>query len=207
VNLTERDQALKFARKRYGLQFDDADRCRNAVSLIRGVMIRAWWLGGTRLGDMVMGRLLAIVGEDTDLFLDEVHQVMDGLRQTGFSPVRTETAVLVAVGADVTLARYNQTLSCYLPAYGEVEKQAARFLMDKRDVEALDFMTQEKFRAPGYLFANYVVPTDSADSLSLPFDTTGMDTQLISTRLRELRLAEGKIPTADTTAADSARKR
>jgi hypothetical protein len=206
VNLTERDQALKFARKRYGLQFDDADRCRNAVSLIRGVMIRAWWLGGTRLGDMVMGRLLAIVGEDTDLTLDEVHQLTDGLRRTGFSPVRTETAVLVAEGADVTLARYNQTLSCYLPAYGEIEKQAARFLMDKKDVEALDFMTQEKFRAPGYLFENYVTPTDSTDSLSLPFDTTGMDTQLISTRLRELHLAKGKSPTTDTTAADSARK-
>ena len=31
VDLTERDQALKFARKRYGLKYDDADRCRNAV--------------------------------------------------------------------------------------------------------------------------------------------------------------------------------
>jgi anionic cell wall polymer biosynthesis LytR-Cps2A-Psr (LCP) family protein len=205
VNLTERDQALKFARKRYGLQFDDADRCRNAVSLIRGVMIRAWWLGGTRLGDMVIGRMLAVVGEDTDLSADEVHQVIDGLRRAGFSPVRTETAVLVAEGADVTLARYNQTLSCYLPAYGEIEKQAARFLMDKRDVEALDFMTQQKFRAPGYLFENYVAPTDSADSLTaLPFDTTGMDTQVISTRLRELRLAKRKNPTAETTSADSA---
>jgi hypothetical protein len=208
VNLTERDQALKFARKRYGLKFDDADRCRNAVSLIHGVMTRTWWLGGTRLGDMVIGRLLAIVGEDTDLTVDEVHQVKDGLRRAGFSPVRTETAVLVAEGADVTLARYDMTLSCYLPVYGEIEKQAARFLMDKRDVEALDFMTQEKFRAPGYLFANYVVPADSTDSLApLPFDTTGMDSQLISTRLRELRLAKAKNPTAETTATDSARKR
>jgi anionic cell wall polymer biosynthesis LytR-Cps2A-Psr (LCP) family protein len=206
VNLTERDQALQFARKRYGLQFDDADRCRNAVSLIRSVMIRAWWLGGTRLGDMVMGRLLAIVGEDTDLTLDEVHQLTDGLRRTGFSPVRTETAVLVAEGADVTLARYNQTLSCYLPAYGEIEKQAARFLMDARDVEALDFMTQEKFRAPGYLFENYVTPTDSTDSLSLPFDTTGMDTQLVSTRLKELGLTGKEKPSAESAAAESARK-
>jgi hypothetical protein len=208
VNLIERDQALKFARKRYGLQFDDADRCRNAVSLIRGVMIRAWWLGGTRLGDMVIGRLLAIVGEDTDLTLDEVHQVMDGLRRTGFSPVRTETAVLVAEGADVTLTRYNQTLSCYLPAYGEIEKQVDRFLLDKQDVAALDFMTQEKFRAPGYLFDNYVTPTDSTDSLTpLPFDTAGMDTQLKSTRLKELGRGRKEKPRADSTAADSARKR
>jgi hypothetical protein len=208
VNLSERDQALKFARKRYGLQFDDADRCRNAVSLIRGVMIRAWWLGGTRLGDMVLGRLLTIVGEDTDLSADEAHQVIDGLRRVGFSPVATKTAVLIAEGADVTLARYNQTLSCYLPAYGEIEKQVDRFLLDKQDVAALDFMTQEKFRAPGYLFENYVTPTDSADSLApLPFDTAGMDTQIISTRLRELRLAKEKNPAAETTAADSAGKR
>jgi hypothetical protein len=206
VNLTERDQALKFARKRYGLKFDDADRCRNAVSLIRGIMTRTWRLGGTRLGDMIVGRLLAIVGEDTDLTIDEVHQVMDGLRQAGFSPVRTETAVLIGEGADVTLARYNQTLSCYLPAYGEIEKQAARFLMDRKDIDAISFMTQEKFRAPGYLFANYIVPTDSADSLApLPFDTTGMDSALKSTRLKELGRAGEEKP-AETTATDSTRK-
>ena len=207
VNLTERDQALKFARKRYGLQFDDADRCRNAVSLIRGVMIRAWWLGGTRLGDMVIGRLLAIVGEDTDLSADEVHQVTNGLRRAGFSPAKTETAVLVGEGADVTLARYSQTMSCYLPAYGEIEKQAARFLMDKKDVDAISFMTQEKFRAPGYLFENYVTPTDSADSLTpLPFDTTGMDAQLKSTRLKELGAAR-EHGRGETTATDTARKK
>lgn len=48
ARLTERDQALEFARKRYGLEYDDADRCRNAASLIRGVIMRTWWLGGTR---------------------------------------------------------------------------------------------------------------------------------------------------------------
>jgi anionic cell wall polymer biosynthesis LytR-Cps2A-Psr (LCP) family protein len=207
VNLTERDQALKFARKRYGLRFDDADRCRNAVSLIRSIMTRMWRLGGTRLGDMIVGRLLAIVGEDTDLTIDEVHQVMDGLRRAGFSPARTKTAVLIAEGADVTLTRYNQTLSCYLPAYGEIEKQVDRFLLDKQDVAALDFMTQEKFRAPGYLFENYVTPTDSADSLTpLPFDTTGMDTQLKSTRIKELGRDRKEKPSANSTAADSARK-
>ena len=191
VELTERDQALKFARKRRGLKFDDADRCRNAVALISGMMARTWWLGGTRLGDMVLGRLLAIVGEDTDLTIDEVHQIIDGLRRAGFTPVRTGTAVLVAEGAEVTLARYDMTLSCYLPVYGEIEKQAERFLLDRQDVAALTFMTQEKFRAPGYLFANYVVPSDSADSLALPFDTAGMDSQVISTRLKELGRAKG----------------
>ena len=155
---------------------------------------------------MVIGRMLAIVGEDTDLSTDEVHQVTNGLRRAGFSPAKTETAVLVGEGADVTLTRYNQTMSCYLPAYGEIEKQAARFLMDKKDVDAISFMTQEKFRAPGYLFAGYVVPTDSADSLALPFDTTGMDTQVRATRLKELGKARKTKPAAESTAADSTEK-
>jgi len=214
-DLTERDQALMFARKRRGLKFDDADRCRNAVSLIRGVMERTWWLGGTRLGDMVVTRLLAIVGEDTDLTFDEVHQVTDGLRRAGFSPVKAGGAVLVGEGAEVTLARYSLTLSCYLPVYREIEKQVDHFLLDKKDVPALDFMTPEKYSAPGYLFADYVVPSDSADSLALPFDTVGMDSQLKATRLKELSTARGhgrnppltseRVP-AETTAADSAGK-
>lgn len=218
VNLTERDQALKFARKRRGLKFDDADRCRNAVSLIHGMMARTWWLGGTRLGDMVIARLLAIVGEDTDLTVEEVHQVTRGLRRAGFSPVNTDNAVLVGEGAEVTLTRYDMTLSCYLPAYGEIEKQVDRFLLDKKDVAALNFMTQEKYSAPGYLFADYVVPSDSADSLALPFDTAGMDTQLKTTRLKELGEAKGharnptgvsdRVPALpETTAIDSAHKR
>jgi hypothetical protein len=206
VNLTERDQALKFARKRYGLKFDDADRCRNAVSLIRAVLARMWWLGGTRLGDMVVGRLLAAVGSDTDLTLDEVRQLAGDLRQAGFSPVKTGTAVLVSEGARVTLTRYNMTLSCCLPVYGEIEKQIERFLLDKQDVAALDFMTQEKFRAPGYLFADYAAPSDSTDTLSLPFDTTGMDTQVKATRLKELGKARKAKPAAESTAADSTKK-
>jgi len=208
VNLTERDQALKFARKRYGLKFDDADRCRNAVSLIRGVMTRTWRLGGTRLGDMIIGRLLAIVGEDTDLTADEVHQVMDDLRRAGFSPARTETAVLVSEGADVTLTRYNQTLSCYLPIYREIEKQVDRYLLDKKDVQALDFMTQEPFRVPYYVDSNYVTAVDSTDTVApLPFDTTGMDTQLKSTRIRELGVAGKEKSPAESAAVDSAHKR
>jgi hypothetical protein len=207
MNLTERDQALKFARKRYGLAFDDADRCRNAVSLIRSIMTRTWWLGGTRLGDIVMARLLAIVGEDTDLTVNEVHQLTDGLRQAGFSPVRTETAVLVAEGADVTLTRYNQTLSCYLPIYREIEKQVQRYLLDRKDVQALDFMTQEPYRVPYYVDSSYVAAVDSTDTVApLPFDTTGMDTQLISTRLKELGAVKKENPPAESAVTDSARK-
>jgi len=208
VKLTERDEALKFARKRYGLKFDDTDRCRNAVSLIRSIVARTWRLGTTRLGDMVVKRLVTIVGEDTDLTPDEIHQLFDGLRRAGFSPARTETAVLIGESAEVTLKRYDQTLSCYLPAYAEIEKQVNRFLLDQQDVAALDFMTQEKFRAPGYLFENYVTAGDSADSLPpLPFDTTGMDTQLKSTRLKEVRRARTYRLTPETTAVDTAGKR
>jgi hypothetical protein len=198
VNLTERDQALMFARKRKGLEFDDADRCRNAVTFVRGIMIRTWWLAGTRLGDMILGRMLAIVGADTDLTPDEIHEIADGLRRTGFSPAWTGTAVLVSEGAEVTLARYDQTLSCYLPVYREIEKQVDRFLLDKKDVQALDFMSQEPFRVPGYVGSNYVVPVDSVDSVApLPFDTTGMDTQVVRTRLKELgtpRPAKESVP-------------
>ncbi|MCX6842805.1 MAG: LCP family protein [candidate division WOR-3 bacterium] len=187
VDLTERNQALKFARKRYGLKYDDADRCRNAVSLVRGVMVRAWWLAGTRLGDMILQRLLAIVGPDTDLTPDEIHEVAEGLREVGFSPTWIKTAVLVSEGAEVTLTRYNQTLSCYLPVYREIEKQVDRFLLDKKEVQALDFMSQEPYRVPAYVDSNYAAPVDSADSVApLPFDTAGMDTQVIDTRLKEL---------------------
>jgi hypothetical protein len=199
VNLTERNQALKFARKRYGLKYDDADRCRNAVSLVRGIMIRAWWLAGTRLGDIILQRMLAIVGTDTDLTLDEIHEVADGLRRAGFSPAWTKTAVLVSEGADVTLTRYNQTLSCYLPVYREIEKQTDRFLLDKKEVQALDFMSQEPFRVPGYFDSSYVTPVDSAESVvPLPFDTTGMDTQVRSTRLKELGRPEHAKETLDS---------
>jgi hypothetical protein len=191
VDLTERDQALKFARKRYGLKYDDADRCRNAVSLIRAIMAGTWRLGRTRLGDVVSRRLLSAVGEDTDLTLDEVHQIVDGLRLAGFSPARTETAVLVSEGAQVTLSRYSMTMSCYLPVYHEIEKQVDRFLLDREGIQALDFMSQEPYRVPGYVDSNYVVTTGPTDTVApLPFDTAGMDTQVKATRLKELKKAK-----------------
>jgi hypothetical protein len=187
VVLTERDQALKFARKRYGLKFDDADRSRNALSFIRAVVGKTWWLGNTRLGDALVDRVLAIVGADTDLTRAEIDQVVADLRRAGFQPGTMRTALLVGEGADVTLNRYNLTLSCYLPVYREIEKQVDHYLLDKQEVEALDFMTLQSYSAPGYVFGNYVVPADTLDTIPpLPFDTTGLDTQVISTRLKEL---------------------
>ena len=196
VTLTERDQALKFARKRYGLQFDDADRCRNAVGLVRAVIGRTWWLTNTRLGDMLIHRLLGIVGTDTDLTADEIDAVASGLRQGGFSPNHIRTAVLVSSGADVTLTRYNQTLSCYLPIYSEIEKQVAAFLLDKDEVKALDFMTQEPFRVPGYFEYNYVTMMDSGPVLE--FETTGLDSKRIETKSLELEQLKNEKAPADT---------
>jgi hypothetical protein len=173
VTLAERDQALKFARKRYGLKFDDADRCRNAVGLVRAIVKQTWWLAGTRLGDHLVRRILAIVGPDTDLTRDEIARIIDGLRVARFEPDAIRTAVLVSAGAEVTLNRYKETLSCYLPVYYEIEKQADHFLRDRDDVAALDFMTQQDFRYPAYLDDNYVAPADSAPPA--PADTEHFD--------------------------------
>ncbi|MFO7651402.1 MAG: LCP family protein [bacterium] len=199
VSLTDRNQALKLARKRHGLQFDDADRCRNALTLVRGVISRAWWLARTRAGNGLIGRVIGIVGEDTDLTSAEVGAVVGNLQRAGFKPARIQTAVLVAEGRSVTLARYNQTLSTYLPVYKEIEKQADRFLRDRDSVEALDFMTQQDFRLPWYFDVDYVtLPADSTEPIVLPFDTTGLDTTERSTLLKELeRLRPDTLP-ADT---------
>ena len=202
VNITERGQALMFARKRRGLPFDDIDRGRNAVSLVRGITARTWWLAGTRLGSALLQRLLAVVGQDTDLSRAEAEEIAAGLKAVHFNPANIGTAVLVGQGADVTLSRYNQTLSCYLPVYREIEKQAAHYLLDQPEVQAMDFMTQENFRVPSYLVEDYVTP--GADSMvdSLPFDTAGMDSQRVSTRLLELQQIRHR---KDSSSADTSR--
>lgn len=196
VTLSERDQALKFARKRYGLQFDDADRCRNAVGLIRAVIGKTWWLANTRLGDMLINKLLGIVGTDTDLTADEIDAVASGLRRSGLSPARIRTAVLVSSGAEVTLNRYHQTLSCYLPVYTEIQKQVDFFLLDKDEVKALDFMTQQPFRVPGYFEYNYVTMMDSGPVLE--FETTGLDSKRMETKSLELEQLKNEKAPADT---------
>jgi hypothetical protein len=69
-------------------------------------------------------------------------------------------------------------------------------------------MTQEPFRVPYYVDSNYVTAVDSTDTVApLPFDTAGMDTQLKSTRLKELGATRKESPATDTAAADSAHKR
>ncbi len=184
--LAERETALQFARQRNGLPFDDVDRCRHAVTIIREIVSRTWWLANTRLGDQVVRRLLAVVGPDTDLTAAEIDEIAGRLRRAGFTPGSARSAVLVGYGADVTLSRYRMTLSCYLPVYGEIEKQARAFLRDEPGVAALDFMTQQQFRVPSYLDASYVLPEQVDSAPQLPFDTTGMDSATLATRLKEL---------------------
>lgn len=166
VTLSDRDDALMFARRRKGLPEDDLDRCRNALLFVRAVIGRTWWLADTRLGAIVLKRVLRIVGPDTDLTSEEIETLAAGLTRAGFAPARIRTAVLTGEGADVSLLRYNAVLSCYIPAYSEIRRQVARYLLDQDTVKTVAFMTKEKFRAPGYLFKNYLLdtlpPADSA---------------------------------------------
>ncbi len=185
--LADREAALKLARQRNNLPFDDVDRCRNAVTLVKQIICRTWWLANTRLGDGLLRRVLAVLGPDTDLTGPEVNQIAGQLRRAGFQPAAIRPAVLVGYGADVTLNRYGMTLSCYLPVYREIEKQARAFLHDEAELDALDFMTQQNFSVPAYVTADHVLPvSDSGDRL--PFDTTGMDSATLATRLAELRM-------------------
>ncbi len=162
IALSNRNQALKFARRRYRLKDDDIDRCRDNLLLVSSVIHRTWWLADTRLGEMLIQRVLKIIGNDTDLPVEEAKQIVYGLKESGFNPDRIRTAVLVGEGRKVTLERYKKTFWCYLPAYAEIRKQVDCFLRDQRRVQALDFMTRQRFRAPGYLFADYIISTDSS---------------------------------------------
>lgn len=175
--LTDRQNALQFVRQRNGLHEDDLDRCRNSLRLITEVTSRTWWLADRKLGEILIKRALSVLGPDTDMTEEEVSEIVAGLRQSGFKPSRIRTAVLVGEGADVTLERYSGTFSCFLPAYNELEKQVNRFLKDKETAPALDFMTRQPYRAPGYLFDDYVADSTS-DSL--------LDSSALAPRLGEI---------------------
>ncbi|UCG43320.1 MAG: LCP family protein [candidate division WOR-3 bacterium] len=167
-------EALQFSRRRLGLKDDDIDRTRNNLVLVKALVERLWWLGNTRLGDATVRRVLGIVGRDTDLTADEVEALVSGLRFAGFQPPGISLAVLPGQEADVTMERYGMTMSCHLPAYHEIGKQADRFLRDE-NVEALDFMTRQHFHGPAYLYQDYVrlAPEESL------LDTTSLRTRLL----------------------------
>jgi len=172
-----RDDALAFARRRKGLEHDDLDRVRNNLRLVRAIVERTWWLGTSRLGEHLAGRVLAAVGTDTDLTRAELLGLVAALRHAGFQPGTIETAVLAGEGRKVTMERYGLTLWCYLPARPEIARQADRFLRGRDDVEAVSLMADEEFAAPDYLFLDY----ETAPVESMP------DSTVVNTRLLEMR--------------------
>ncbi|MFO7675964.1 MAG: LCP family protein [bacterium] len=180
VPLADRERALQLARRRDGLPADDIDRSRNNVRIVAAVLARTWWLADTRAGGLLADRLLDIVGEDTDLTPAELRGLALALKRVGFEPSRTRTAVLAGSGMDVHLNRYSTVLSCYLPAYPEMRRQVRRFLADDDTVEAVAFITDERFPAPGYLFEPRPAP---------PADTAPADTAALRTVLMEMRRA------------------
>ncbi|MGQ9679049.1 MAG: LCP family protein [bacterium] len=166
VKLSNPDQALKFVRRRNGLTYDDLDRCRNSLKLIKIVATRLWRFANTRLADIILERIFSILGTDTDLPLAETRQLISQLHQQKFTPERIQTAVLVSEGKPVTLDRYTTTLSCYLPIYPEIEKQIDYYLKDNESIPALSFMTQQPYPAPAYLNHNYeLLPDYRTDTL------------------------------------------
>lgn len=192
-NLASRDEALRFARQRNGLRYDDLDRCRNALKFIKAVAAGLWRLAGTRTAEYLLRQAFTVIGEDTDLSPEEALRLIDALRHHGFSPSRIESAVLVSEGRPVTLWRYDMNLSCYLPLYPEIEKQIKRYLLDSLHIPALDFMTQQHYHWPAYMTADYVL-LPSADSVApRPESAVTLDSERLATRLAELR-AQGLNP-------------
>jgi hypothetical protein len=166
VRLGDPDQALKFVRQRYHLKFDDLDRCRNTLNFVKTIARRLWPLTATRAGDILIDRLFAIIGTDTDLNPAEAKYLLSRLRQHRFNPDRIALAVLVSEGRPVTLDRYAMTLSCYLPIYPEIEKQIQHYLLDDERIAALDFMTQQPYAWPDYLAREYnLLPEYQFDTL------------------------------------------
>ena len=198
VPMADRGRALKLARRRLGLHEDDLDRARNNLHIVRAVVDRTWRLAGTRLGAIVARRLLDIIGPDTDVTADELTLITWGLRTSGFTPAALRSALLVSEGADVLLERYGTVLSCYLPAYDEIQRQVERFLKDRDDVVALDFMSRQDYPMPSYMFKH------APDTV--PVDTVADSTALL-TRLEEMRLlgTDGSSGVSDSLPADSGR--
>jgi hypothetical protein len=189
--LTDRDEALRFARQRNGLRYDDLDRCRNAVAFIRTVAVRCWRFAGTAIGDRLLEQAWTIIGTDTDLALDSARRLLDGLRLLRFDPHAIKTAVLVSEGRPVTLFRYEMTLSCYLPQYEEIERQTRHYLMDSTDIPAMDFMTQQPYRWLSYFMVDYDSLPAPDSLLPGPDSAPGVDSARLATRLAELRAAKG----------------
>jgi anionic cell wall polymer biosynthesis LytR-Cps2A-Psr (LCP) family protein len=154
--LKDPDEALMFVRDRRHYPNDDIDRSRHSVLFVKTVIQRLWPKLSNKFTSWLLPQVLSLIGADTDLASDDVQYVMTELRTRRFAPDSIETAVLIGAGAPVTLWSYGQTLSCYIPNYGEIEKQVDYYLKDRRDVPAFSFMEQnQKIPWPGYCFDSY----------------------------------------------------
>ncbi|MEO0080480.1 MAG: hypothetical protein ABIK44_07380, partial [candidate division WOR-3 bacterium] len=138
-------------------------------------------------GDWLLARVFSIVGTDTDLTQDEVKRLADALLGSRFNPKDIEMAVLVSEGRMVWMNRYAMRLSCNLPHFEEIEKQADYYLRDRLDIRALSFMTQQPYRWPWYLATDYdSIPHPDTTSATIP-QIPALDSERIRTRLLELR--------------------
>ncbi len=184
--LADPNQALKFVRQRYGLTYDDLDRCRNTLNFINTIIRASWRFTNTRVGEMIIKQVFNIIGDDTDLTPADVAQLINELHHRQFTPQRVRMAVLVSEGRPVTLDRYAMTLSCYLPIYPEIEKQVEFFLKDNERIQALDFMTQQPYFSPDYMAVDY-------DILPSPVTDTTQRQKLAENVLKKLLLPEETI--------------
>jgi len=166
LRLADPDQTLKFVRQRNNLPFDDLDRCRNSLNLMKTISRRLWLFADTRLGDILLNKFFHIIGTDTDLTLAEAKALISSLRVQGFKPEQIRLAVMVSEGRAVTLERYAMTLSCYLPIYPEMATQIDHYLHERDDITAIDFMTQQHYNWPDYMTIEYnLLPDYHSDSL------------------------------------------
>ena len=154
--LTTPDSALLFVRDRHHFANDDLDRSRHAMLFVKTVLQRLWPKLDSRFMQWLLPQGLQMLGSDTDLSPDDLQYIIQRMKSQFMKPDSIETALLVGAGAPVTLWEYQQTLSCCIPAWNEVEKQVDFYLRDKRNVEAVSFMEEDqKIRWPGYVFENY----------------------------------------------------
>lgn len=166
--LSDPEQALMFVRDRRHFPNDDLDRSRHSVLFVKTIAQRLWRRLDSRFASWLAGRMLALLGSDTDISGDDLQYVIGALRHRKFSPDSIGTAVMIGEEGPVTLHSYGQTLSCCLPNYGEDQKQVDYYLRDKLETPAFSFMEQnQKIPWPGYVFADYDLMPDTAQADSL----------------------------------------
>jgi len=165
--LGDPEQALMFVRDRRHYANDDLDRSRHSVLFVKTIIQRIWRRLEGRFASWLASQMLALLGSDTDVSVDDLQYIIGELRRREFSPDSIETAVMVGEEVPVTLYAYGQTLSCCLPVYRENQKQLDYYLHDKLDAGASSFMEQnQRTPRPSYVFASYDPTPDPAPAES-----------------------------------------